>query len=368
MKHAQTGSDKGLSEILHAVRTIKGLHRNAPPLRPSSRNTDLPLSFAQQRIYFLHQSEPDSPAYNTFRTWRIQGPLNIPALERSLNEIVRRHEILRTAFPTRQEQPIPSVAPVLTLSLQLTDLLGFPKPNRETKALRLLNGAVQKPFSLAQGPLLQTKLLQTGREEYLLCIITHQMLFAGQTWGLFNRELSVLYETFSTNRPSPLPDLPVQYADFALWQRNWLQGDVLETMRSYWKQQLDSPFHLLRLPADYPQSETPTSYGARQAFTISADLTASLKTLSQQEGVTLFTTLLAVFKILLFRYTAQQDILIFSPAVSRTRTELRNLIGLFTNFLPLRTRLSGDISFRDLLNCVRKTVTGAYAHQEMPLE
>jgi len=363
-----TELDEGWTEMLHAVRTIKGLHRQASPLQPVSRDGELPLSFAQQRLWFLHQLEPSSPAYNTFRAYRIKGQLNITALEQSLNEIVQRHEILRTTFPAKEGLPVQASDPTLTLTLPVVDIQELPESEREIKALRLTNEAIQRPFNLAQGPLVRTTLLQLGQEEYVLFMITHHILFAGQAWGGFNREMSALYEAFSAGKPSPLPDLPIQYADFAHWQREWLQGEVLETLLSYWKQQLGGRFPLLQLPTDRPRPAVQTFQSARQSFAISKSLTESLKLLSQREGVTLFTTLLAAFKVLLYRYTAQQDILIFSPAVSRTRFELRKLIGLFTNFLPLRTDLSDNPPFRELLGRVRETVMGAYAHQEMPLE
>jgi thioesterase domain-containing protein/acyl carrier protein len=354
--------------MLHAVRTIKGLHRQASPLQPVSRDGELPLSFSQQRLWFLHQLEPSSPAYNTFRAYRIKGQLNIAALEQSLNKIVQRHEILRTTFPAKEGQPVQAIDPTLTLTLPVVDIQEFPEPERDTEALRLTNEAIQRPFNLAQGPLVRATLLQLGQEEYVLFMITHHILFAGQAWGEFNRELSVLYEAFSAGKPSPLPDLPIQYADFAHWQREWLQGEVLETLLSYWKQQLGGRFPLLQLPTDRPRPAVQTFQSAKQSFALSKNLTESLKVLSQREGVTLFTKLLAAFQVLLYRYTAQQDILIFSPAVSRTRFEFRRLIGLFTNFLPLRTNLSDNPTFRELLGRVRDTVMGAYAHQEMPLE
>ncbi len=219
-------SHEGWTEMLHAVRTIKGLHRQASPLQPVSRDGELHLSFAQQRLWFFHQLEPSSPAYNTFRAYRIKGQLNIAALEQSLNKIVQRHEILRTTFPAKEGQPVQAIDPTLTLTLPVVDIHEFPEPERETEALRLTNEAIQRPFNRAAGPLVRTTLLQLGQEEYVLFMITLHILFAGQAWGGFNRELSVLYEAFSAGKPSPLPNLPIQYADFAHWQREWLQGEV----------------------------------------------------------------------------------------------------------------------------------------------
>lgn len=359
---------EGWSDLLHAVKKIKGLHRQTLPLKPVSREEELPLSFAQQRLWFLSRLEPNSPVYSTIRAYRIRGPLNVAVLEQSLNEIVRRHEILRTTFPAEEGEPVQVIAPTLTLSLPVIDIQEFTESERMIETRRFINGVIKRPFNLAQGPLVRTTLLQLGQGEYVLLMSTHHILFAGQAWGGVNRELSVFYEAFSAGKSSPLPDLSIQYADFAYWQRKWLQGAVLDALLSYWKQQLGNGFPSLPLPTDRPRPAVQSFQSERQSFAISKHLTDSLKYLSRREGITLFTTLLAAFKVLLYRYTAQQDILVFSPAISQSQSELRKLIGLFTNFLPLRTDLSENPPFRKLLGRVRETVMGAYAHQEMPFD
>ena len=375
----RTKIDEGWREMLHAIGTIKRLQRQAPPLQPVSRERDLPLSFAQQRLWFLHQLEPDSPAYNSARAYRVTGPLNVAALAQSLDEIVRRHEILRTTFATIEGRPVQVIAPAMTLrhspgsphqlsTLPVIDLGHLPAPEREPEAMRLLTREIQQPFNLAQGPLLRVTLLRLGQEEHALLLVTPHILFAGQAWGGFNQELSALYQAFAAAKPSPLPELPIQYADFAAWQREWLRGEVLETLFSYWKEQLAEGFSPLALPTDRPRPAVETFRGASQSLTLSKTLSEALKTLSQQEGVTLFTTLLAAFQTLLHRYTAQEDVLVFSSAVGRNRIEIRELIGLFTNLFPLRTDFSGDPSFRELLGRARQVVLGAYAHQDLPFE
>ncbi len=368
--------DEGPAGMLDAIRTIRRLQRQAPPLEPVSRKRELPLSFAQERLWFLQQLEPSSPAYNWARAYRITGLLNVTALAHSLNEIVRRHEILRTTFPTAGGRPGQVTAPASFASqargrpsaLPAVDLQHLPTPDGETEALRLITEEIQRPFNLAQGPLLRPTLLQLGPEEHVLLLVTHQILFDSQAWSLFNRELSALYEAFSAGKLSPLPELTIQYADFAVWQREWLQGEVLETLLSYWKQQLRDSVHQLALPIDRPLPAVQTFGGGTQSLAFSKTLTEALKALSQQEGTSLFATLVAAFKALLHRYTTQEDVLVFTSAVGRNRFEIRKLIGLFSNLLPLRTDLSGDPTFRELLGRVRHVTLGAYAHQDLPFE
>jgi acyl carrier protein len=362
--------------MLQAIGTIKRLQHQAPPLQPVSRREELPLSFAQERLWILHQLEPDAPDYHTATAYRIVGPLNVAALAQSLNEIARRHEILRTTFPSIGGRPVQAIAAALTIenaqsehsSLLVLDLQDLPESKRETEALRLVAEEIKRPFRLAEGPVLRASLLQLEQEESILLIVSHQIVFDGQAWVVFNRELSVLYEAFSAREPSPLAELPIQYADFAVWQREWLRGEVLEALVAYWNQQLGASFPLLALPTDRPQSTVQTCQSGSQPLALSKTLTKSLKALSQQEGVTLFTTLLAAFKTLLHLYTAQEDILVFTAAVGRNQLEIRRLIGLFSNLLPLRTDFSGNPTFRELLRRVRQVVLGAYAHQDLPFE
>ena len=368
--------DEGWTEILRAIRTIKRLQHQVSPLQPVSREGELPLSFAQQRLWLLHQLEPDSPAYNTAQAYRVTGPLYIAALAQSLNEIVRRHEILQTTFSSVEGRPVQVIAPALTLQrtqgkllrLSVVDVQDLPAPERETEVLRLVTELVRQPVDLAQWPLLRASMLRLGQQEHVLVLVTHQILFDGQAWGVFNREISALYEAFSAGKPSSLPELPLQYADFAIWQWEWLQGEVLETLLSYWKRQLDGTLPLLMLPTHRPRPAVQTSQSARQSLALPKTLTDALKALSQQEGATLFATLLAALKMLLHRYTEQEDILVFSPTIGRNLPAVRKLIGPFSNLLLLRSDLSGDPSFRALLKRVRKVALEAYAHQDLPFE
>ena len=327
-----------------------------------------PLSFAQQRLWFLDQLEPDSPAYNIPMAIRFSGALDAGALEQSLNEIVRRHEVLRTTFSVVDEQPVQIIAPTLSLTLPVVNLGGFPEAEREAQAMRLATEEAQRLFDLTQGSLLRTTLLRLGEEHHILLLTMHHIVSDGWSRGIFIRELSVLYEAFSTGKPSPLPELPIQYADFAVWQREWLQGEVLETQLSYWKQQLTGSPSLLNLPTDRPRPAIQTYRGARQSVTLPKSLTKAVKSLSQQEKVTLFMTLLAAFKVLLYRYTGEEDILVGTPIANRNRVEIEDLIGFFVNTLVLRSNLSGEIAFRELLGRVREAALDAYTHQDLPFE
>jgi thioesterase domain-containing protein/acyl carrier protein len=312
----------------------------------------LPLSFAQERLWLLYQLEPENPIYNKSIIQRLKGPLNVAALEQSLNEILRRHEVLRTTLPR--------LTPTRTWHLSVTDCRPFSEP--ETEARRRVSEEIQNPFDLTRGPLLRTHLLRLGTEDYVLVLITHQICFDDQSRGILIQELMALYEAFSTGKPSPLPELPVQYADFAHWQRQWFKGEVLEKQLAYWREQLNVRVPRLNLSANRRGS------AAYQTIEIPTHLYKSLRALSQREGVTLFVTLLAAFQTLLFRYTKQEDILVFSSTGGRNRSEIKGLIGLFANLLALRTDLSGNPPFRELLSRVREVALGAYSHQDLPFD
>jgi amino acid adenylation domain-containing protein len=337
-------------------------------IQPVARDGALPPSFAQERLWFLDQLEPGSSAYNIPAAFRLKGVLDRTALEQSLNEIVRRHEVLRTTFATVGGQPVQVIASDLNLALPIVDLCKFPEAKREIEVQRLVTEEAQRPFDLIQDPFLRTTLLHLDDEEHVLLLTMHHIVSDGWSMGVFNQELAALYKAFSARKPSPLPELPIQYADFAHWQRQWLQGEVLEAQLAYWKQQLGGSLPVLKLPTDRPRPAIQTFQGATQSFMLSATLTESLNALSHQEGVTLFMTLLAAFKTLLYRYTSQEDILLGSPAANRNRVEIEGLIGFFVNTLVLRTDLSGDPTFQELLGRVRAVTLGAYAHQGLPFE
>lgn len=334
------------------------------PLLPASRPGNLPLSFAQQRLWFLDQLEPNSPVYNMSAAIRMQGELHIEALQQSIRAIAQRHETLRTTFTTAEGQPVQVINPDVEMRLPLLDFSAFPPD----KALEWINQTTQKPFNLQQGPLFRAELIRLQASEYILVLTLHHIIADAWSIGILVKELSRGYAAFSTGNPPALAPLPIQYADFALWQRQWLQGEALETQLAYWKKQLGGALPVLQLPTDRPRPRIQTFRGARQLFSIDSKQTAALKALSQQQGATLFMTLLTVFKVLLHRYSAQEDILVGSPIANRNRTEIEGLIGFFVNTLVLRTDLSGNPTFLELLQRLRQVTWEAYDRQDLPFE
>jgi len=341
---------------------------NLSPILPVPRDGNLPLSFAQQRLWFLAQLEPDSCAYNIPAAFRLTGLLNVTALSQSLSEIVRRHEVLRTTFPSVEGQPKQVISLHTPLTLPVIDLRELPPDQGLSEAQRLATEEAQQFFDLATGPLFRVKLLRLEEAEHMLLVTMHHIVYDGWSYDIFLRELAALYDAFSSGKPSPLPKLPIQYADFAHWQREWLQGEVLESQRDYWKQQLNGSLPILQLPTDYPRPPVQTYQGGYQSLELPKNLTQALKDLSQQERVTLFMTLLAAFQTLLYRYTGQEDIIVGTPIAGRNQVEAESLIGFFVNTLALRTYLSGNPRFQELLNRVREVALGAYAHQDLPFE
>lgn len=329
------------------------------------------LSFAQQRLWFLEQlHEPDLPAYNIPTATRFKGQLDIPALTQSLNQVIQRHEILRTTFHVGEEKrPFQRITPSLTIPLPITDLSPMPAVEQERVVNRLITQETQIPFDLSDGPLLRARLFHLAPNDHILFINMHHIISDGWSTGVFTREIALLYESLHLSPDvSPLPPLPIQYADFALWQRQQLQGDLLETQLVYWKRQLGGALPILELPTDRPRPPQQTFRGGLHTFTLPNTLVVALKTLAQKENSTLFMVLLAAFKVLLHRYTNQEDILVGSPIASRNQVELENLIGFFVNTLVFRTDLSGDPSFRELLRRVRQVTLGAYANQDLPFD
>lgn len=326
------------------------------------------MSFAQQRLWLLDQMDPDNSVYNVRFMFHLTGPLKVAVLEQSLNEIVRRHEVLRTTYLAVNEVPVQVIAPVLTMTLPITDLREVPTPAREDEVTRLITEEAQRPFNLARDPLVRAILLCTDEQEHVLLLTMHHIVSDGWSVGVLFRELGTLYDAYSADRPSPLPALPIQYVDFAHWQRQWLQGAVLDDQLAYWREQLRHASGVLELPLDRPRPLRQTFHGERYTFTVPQPVVAGLAALSHREGVTMFMTLLAVFQTLLHRYSGQDDIVVGSPIAGRTRAEIEDLIGVFVNMLVLRTDFSGDPPFRDLLGRVREVALGAYAHQDLPFE
>ncbi|HVB55147.1 MAG TPA: amino acid adenylation domain-containing protein [Candidatus Acidoferrales bacterium] len=361
----ETPTVAGLAENIDLSR---GTGLQAPPIVPVPRKGELPLSFAQQRLWFIDQLEPGNSVYNFPAAVRLKGPLNMLALRQSLNEIVKRHEALRTTFSIVDGRPVQVIAPSLTLTVPIVDLRELPETERETEVQRLVTTEAQRPFDLAEGPLVRATLLRLGENEHVGLLTMHHIVSDGWSTGILIREMAVLYEGFCSGTPTTLPALPIQYADFAHWQRQWLEGEVLETQLTYWKKQLGGAPPLVELPTDHPRPTIQTFHGAHQSLRLAKNIGAGLKTLSRQQGVTLFMTLLAAFEILLHSYTSQDDIIVGTPIANRNRLELEGLIGFFVNTLVLRIDLSGDPDFRELLRRVREVCLEAYAHQDLPFE
>ncbi|MEG4117287.1 amino acid adenylation domain-containing protein [Microcoleus sp. N9_B4] len=326
-----------------------------------------PASFAQQRLWFLNQLAPGNPFYNVSAALRLTGSLNLRCLEQTFNEIVQRHETLRTTFTLLEGKLVQVIAPFLTVSLPTIDLQNLSPTQQETAALQLATDAAQCPFDLAAGPLFKVTLLQLSETEHILLLNLHHIVADGWSIGVLIRELGTLYTAFVKNGISHLPALPVQYADFAEWQHQWLQGEVLETQLAYWRQQLNG-ITTLNLPTDRQRPAVPSYRGAKQFITLSPALSEALKLFSQQESATLFITLLAAFQTLLYRYTGQVDIAVGTPIANRNLSEIEALIGFFVNSLVLRADLSGNPTFRELLHRVKNVAMAAYAHQDLPFE
>ncbi len=338
------------------------------PLPRNDGTVSFPLSFSQQRLWFLDRFQPDSPLYNIPSATRLRGSLDVAALQTSLGEIVKRHESLRTTFASVDDQPVQIIAQTMNLLLPVTDLSELPESERETRAQRLVAEEAGRPFDLAQGPLLRTGLLRLGEDEHILLLTVHHIISDGWSMGVLFRELKTLYAGYINEQPALLAALPVQYADFAGWQRAWLQGEALEKQLAYWRRQLVGDLPVLELQTDRPRPAVLTYNGDMLSVTLGQPLTAAIKAVSRREGCTLFMTLLAAFQVLLHRYTGQDDILIGTPIAGRGRSEIEGLIGFFINTLVLRTDLSGDPTFKDLLGRVREVALAAYTHQDLPFE
>ncbi|BAY65333.1 amino acid adenylation domain-containing protein [Calothrix brevissima NIES-22] len=333
-----------------------------------ARSPHLPLSFAQQRFWFLTQLEMHSSAYNMPSAVRLQGNLNIKALQQTFQEILRRHEALRTNFQTIEGQPVAVILPPAAVQLPILDISNLPANQQELEVQKQTTEEAQTPFDLNNGCLLRVKLLRLSEQEHILLLTMHHIASDAWSTDILLREFVILYQAFCEAQPAPLAELPIQYVDFAAWQRQWLQGERLESQISYWRQQLEGVPELLELPTDFPRPPVQSFQGATYSVKLPQQLSVGLNQLSQQQGTTLFMTLLAAFKTLLYRYTGSEDLAIGSPIANRDRIELEGLIGLFINTLVLRTNLAGNPSFIELLKRVREVALGAYAHQDLPFE
>nr|QEO74597.1 condensation domain-containing protein [uncultured bacterium] len=351
-----------------AEATVGGVRAEAPPIEPAGRDGELPLSFAQQRLWFIDQLEPGGSEYNVPSAVRLKGDLDQAALERALGAIVSRHESLRTTFRTVEGRPVQVINAAGAAAIERIELAHLEESERESEARRIAAGQAGRPFDPSAGPLLRTALIELAPDDHILVLTMHHIVSDGWSMAIFMGELSALYDAYVTGTEANLPPLEIQYADFAVWQRGWLDGDVLEAQLAYWREHLAGLPPLLELPTDRPRPEVRTGRGARHGFVLAADTVAALRDLGRTHNATLFMTMLAAFKLLLARYSGSADITVGTPIAGRTRAELEGLIGFFVNTLVLRSDLSGDPTFAELVARVREVALGAYAHQDVPFE
>jgi amino acid adenylation domain-containing protein len=337
-------------------------------IRPHQGIGPVPAAYAQQRLWLIDQLQPGLAIYNMPMPVRISGMLDVQALEWSLNEIVARHDVLRTSFEMVDSELTQVVAPFRGFTLECVNLSGLPEAERESEARRLTVEDVETPFDLSTGPMFRVRLLRLGEREHLLLLTIHHIICDGWSTQILWKEISTFYQTFAWGLTSPLAELPIQYVDYAAWQREWLAGGTLAQQLNYWKEQLAGAPATLGLPTDWPRPAVLSFSGAEATFTLSAHTSEALRTLGQQEGVTLFMTLLTAFNVLLYRYSGQDDIVVGTPVAGRNRKELEGLVGFFANTLALRTRLNGDPTFIELLRCVQKVTVDAYTHEALPFE
>ena len=327
-----------------------------------------PLSFVQQRLWFIQQLEPDSIAYNIPLTLRLSGRLDLATLEKSLNEILRRHEILRTTFKSIDSEPVQFISPPSLVRLEVVDLSQFDEVAKSSEVARYRQHEVESCFDMVQGPLWRTRVLRLDEQQHIVLFTMHHAISDGWSMIVLIQEMAEIYQAFLAGRPSPLPELPVQYADYAVWQREWLQGDVLAGQVEYWRRRLAGAPPRLELPTDRPHTQNRTTAGALHEFTFAPEVAARLEEIGRLEKATPFMVLLAALAALLSRFSGQEDVLVGTMISGRPRVELERLIGFFVNTLVVRVDLTGNPTFRELLRRVREATLGAYAHQELPFE
>jgi len=363
---------ESIGKTISFMRNSNGDFKIPPPITPvpddGRKNGNLPLSFGQQRLWFLGQLESESATYNIPGAMRINGPLSITALESSLNEILHRHEALRARFVEKEGSPVQIIDESVTIDITRLDLKLYPEDVQEEKIVNIAVEEAERPFDLMSGPLVRVVLVKLDKEKFVLFFTMHHIVSDGWSTGILSRELAALYEAFIDNKPSPLTELQIQYADFACWQREIFESDFFQDCINYWKEQLHGAPPLLELPLDRRRQPLEKVKGGVEHFEIDRDLALSLKELSRQLGASLFMTLNTAFAILLYRYSNQDDIVIGTPIANRNYKEIEPLIGFFVNTLALRSDLSGNLNFTEILLRMRETTLDAYAHQDIPFE
>ncbi|HYO14475.1 MAG TPA: amino acid adenylation domain-containing protein, partial [Thermoanaerobaculia bacterium] len=365
--NALTPEQRAVFELLRKSSRKKPARPGAPP--PLERRTGAepaPLSFDQERLWFLQQLDPASVTYNIGTVTRMEGRLDVPAFATALNEVVRRHQIWRTSFPLVDGRPVQAVAPVLRIEMPVVDLVEVDGARREAVALALAREGALRPYDLQRGPLLRALLVRLGEGEHLCLLAMHHIVTDWISSQIAWQEMAVLYQAAREGRPSPLPEPPVQYGDFAVWQREWLQGETLEHHVDFWRRELDGVPQVLELPTDRPRPASSTGRGRREPVAVPPRIADPFRALARQEGATPFIATLAAYSAVLFRVSGQERFLVGSPNANRNRPEIQGLLGFFLSQLVFRADLAGDPSFRELLGRAKKTAFAAYAHQELP--
>jgi acyl carrier protein len=359
-----------VSELAGAVEAEMSLGPavQRPPIEPAPRDGQLPLSFAQQRMWVFDQLVPGSDVYNVPFAVRLSGSLDVDAFERTFNEVIRRHESLRTTFATEGGRPVQIVAERLEMGIPLVDLSGLLQPEQTAEARRIAARHNHRPFDLIKGPLIRVCIVRLSELEHVALVNMHHIISDGWSIGVLHREIVILYEAFAAGLPSPLKDPVIQYPDYAVWERLWLQGEVLEAQLSYWKARLSGAPPVLDLPTDRPRPATQTFNGASISRHLPRPSLDALREVSRRNGVTLFMTLLAAFDALLHYHTGRTDIIVGVDIANRGRVEVEDLIGFFANQLALRVDLSGDPAFTDIQKRARETALGAYANQDVSFD
>src|SRR5437667_9364509 len=356
---------------LHLLKKQRGAKATARMIQRQANRESAPLSYNQQGLWVLNQLMPGTSLYHTPMVVRLTGNLDVAALKNALDMVVARHDALRTTFGIVDGSPKQVVAKSLALDMSIIDLLEVPQPDRDAEGQRLLRDEAGRPFDLSQGSLIRSVLLRLGEREHILLVTTHHIVTDGWSVGIFQRELSALYQALVDGQPSPLPELPIQYTEYSIWQREWFEGDVYQSQLAYWKKQFATLPPVLELSADHPRPRVQAYRafrGAQHTTSLSKQLTHDLKQLCRRENVTLFMTLMAAFQVLLHRYTGEEDIVVGTPIAGRQMPETEDLIGLFINTLAMRASVSGELTLRDLLSRVKEVALGAYAHQDLPFE